>query len=82
MLATVAAGKALITPREIPERVNAASSGAKTVNTLFLSVTAGSSPAFVTAAFKIEKLGLVFNTSPIELPAPCGKLMGVAKGTS
>jgi hypothetical protein len=81
MLATLAAGNALITAREIPEAVNAASLGANTVNRLFLSDTAVIKPAFVTAARSIEKLALVFNTSPIVLPACTGPGKGVASGT-
>ena len=50
MLATEAAGSALIAANGIPDKVNAASLGAKTVNTLFLSETAAIIPAFVTAA--------------------------------
>ena len=69
MLVTLAAGSALITAIDIPDAVNAASLGAKTVNTLFLSDTAGMSPALVTAAFKIEKLVFVLSISPMVLPA-------------
>ena len=81
MLATDAAGSALITANGIPESVNAASLGAKTVNSLFLSETAAIKPAFVTAALRIEKLGLEFRMSPIVLPAFV-EMMGVADGTS
>jgi hypothetical protein len=80
ILATDAAGRALITAREIPERVNAASSGANTVNTVFLSETAGIKPALVTAALRMEKFG-VFKTSPIELIVPGGYAIGVASST-
>jgi hypothetical protein len=69
MLVTLAAGSALITAMEIPEAANAALLGAKTVNTLFLSDTAGMSPALVTAAFSIEKLVFVLSISPMVLPA-------------
>ena len=59
MLVTDAAGSALIATNGIPDAMNAASLGAKTVNSLFLSETAAIMPAFVTAALRIEKLGLV-----------------------
>ena len=81
MLATVDAGRAAITPAEIPDSVKAASLGAKTVKTLFLSDNAGSKPALVTAAFKIEKLGLEFTISPIVLPDGTGGTIGTASGT-
>ncbi|NBT17134.1 MAG: hypothetical protein EBS95_12470 [Chitinophagia bacterium] len=81
MLVTVAAGSAAMAAAEIPDKVKAASLGANTVNTLFLSDTAAIMPAFVTAAFKMEKFGLVFSTSPIVLPAPVGIVSGVASGT-
>jgi hypothetical protein len=81
MLVTVAVGNAAMAAAEMPDKVNAASLGAKTVNTLFLSDTAVIKPAFVTAAFKIEKFGLVFSTSPIVLPEPTGIVRGVASGT-
>ncbi|MEY3945873.1 MAG: hypothetical protein RJB03_579, partial [Bacteroidota bacterium] len=81
MLVTVAAGSAAMAAAEIPDKVKAALLGAKTVNTLFLSDTAAIMPAFVTAAFKMEKFGLVFSTSPMVLPAPVGIVSGVASGT-
>jgi hypothetical protein len=81
MLATDAAGSALMAANGIPDKVNAASLGAKTVKTLFLSETAAIIPAFVTAAFRIEKLGLVLRISPIVLPA-FDETMGIAAGTS
>jgi len=81
MLATDAAGSALIAANGIPDKVKAASLGAKTVNTLFLSETAAIIPAFVTAAFRIEKLGLVLRISPIVLPAVV-ETLGNAAGTS
>jgi hypothetical protein len=80
MLVTVAAGSAAMAAAEIPDKVKAASLGANTVNT-FLSDTAAIMPAFVTAALKMEKFGLVVNTSPIVLPAPVGIVSGVASGT-
>jgi hypothetical protein len=61
--------------------MNAASLGAKTVNSLFLSETAAIMPAFVTAALRIEKLGLVFRMSPMVLPA-VEETIGIAAGTS
>jgi hypothetical protein len=81
MLVTVAAGSALIAANGMPDKVNAASLGAKTVKTLFLSETAAIMPAFVTAALRIEKLGLVFRMSPMVLPAIVGTI-GIAAGTS
>lgn len=81
MLATVAAGNALIAAKGIPERKKAASSGAKTVNTEFRSDTALSKPAFVTAAFKIEKFALLLSTSPIVLPEGAGFGNGSGSGT-
>jgi len=46
---------------------------------LFLSETAAIKPAFVTAALRIEKLGLEFRMSPIVLPAFV-EMIGVADG--
>jgi len=71
----------LITAAEIPEYKNAWSLGAKTVKTLFLSETAFIRPALVTAAFRIEKLVLVFNMSPIVLPDGTVIVLGTASGT-
>jgi len=81
MLVTDAAGSALIATNGIPDAMNAASLGAKTVKTLFLSETAAIMPAFVTAALRIEKLGLVFRMSPMVLPA-VEETIGIAAGTS
>jgi hypothetical protein len=81
MLATDAAGSALIAANGIPDAMNAASLGAKTVYTLLLLETASIIPAFVTAALRIVKLGLVVRMSPIVLPADVGT-MGIAAGTS
>jgi hypothetical protein len=81
MLVTEAAGRALMAAKGIPDAIKAASLGAKTVKTLFLSETAAIRPAFVTAAFKIEKFGLVFRMSPMVLPA-VEETIGIAAGTS
>jgi hypothetical protein len=81
MLVTEAAGRALMAAKGIPDAIKAASLGAKTVKTLFLSETAAIRPAFVTAAFKIEKFGLVLRISPIVLPAVV-ETIGIAAGTS
>jgi hypothetical protein len=81
MLATDAAGSALMAANGIPDAMNAASLGANTVNTLLLLETASSMPAFVTAALSMVKLGLVVRMSPIVLPAGI-ETMGMAAGTS
>jgi hypothetical protein len=81
MLATDAAGSALMVVREIPEAVNAALLGANTVNTLLLLETASIIPAFITAALRMVKLGFVVRMSPIVLPAGI-ETMGMAAGTS
>lgn len=81
MLATDAAGSALIAANGIPDAMNAASLGAKTVNSLFLSAIAGNMPAFITAALRIVIFGLVVIMSATVLPADV-ETIGVAAGTS
>ena len=66
----------------IPDAINAASLGAKTVNTFPLLETASSNPALTTAAFNIEKLASVFSISPMVLPVTTGEGIGSAEGNS
>jgi hypothetical protein len=82
MLATVAAGNAEIACIGIPEAMNAASFGAKTVKTFDLLEMASINPAFRTAAFRIEKLASVFRISPMVLPVTTGEGIGSAAGNS
>jgi hypothetical protein len=81
MLATDAAGSALMAANGIPDAMNAASVGAKTVNSLFLSVRVVSIPALITAALMMLKLGLVVMMSVTVLPV-LFETIGIAAGTS
>jgi hypothetical protein len=82
MLAIVEAGKAAIACIGIPDAINAASLGAKTVYTFDLFEIASIIPALVTAAFKIEKLASVLSISPMVLPDKTGEGIGSAAGNS
>jgi hypothetical protein len=81
MLATDAAGSALMAANGKPDAMNAASVGAKTVNSLFLSVRGVSIPDRIRAALMMLKLGLVVMMSVTVLPV-LFETIGIAAGTS